>query len=174
MEVLGSVGREDQRAGGSGVTEGEGFASAVAESRSDRPFHVAMIEQHATLDGAVQVRIMQAQTLDEAADSLLRLLDGGFAVWRDGNLLETRALVGRLGRLRIIIRSREHAPPHFHVETGDTTASFSILDGSLLSGRIPNRDRDLVGYWYRSARPLLVKIWNQTRPSDCPVGPIDS
>ena len=78
-----------------------------------------------------------------------------------------------LRHLRIVIHTREHGPPHFHVIAADIDATYSIADGSQLYGAISSKDDRLVQYWYASARPLLVKVWNETRPSDCPVGPIE-
>jgi hypothetical protein len=126
----------------------------------------------ASLDEKVQHRIVRATSLESAAQALRQLLSGGFAVWTDGSLLETRARVDTVRGLRIEIRTREHGPPHFHVMASDTNASFAIKDCRLLTGQVSGRNQQLIEYWYASARPLLVEKWNETRPSDCPVGPI--
>jgi hypothetical protein len=124
------------------------------------------------LDGIVAYRIAQAATLEGVALCLLRLLGGGFAVWRDGRLIETRARVDQIRGLRIDIRTREHGPPHFHVSGADVNASFSIRDCELLAGHVDGNSQRLIKVWHSAARPLLVRVWNETRPADCPVGPI--
>ena len=125
-----------------------------------------------SVDSRVRTRISGATTLQGSALCLHRLTSGGFAVWEDGRLIETRARVDQLRGLRIEIHVREHGPPHFHVTAPGINASFAIADCSLLVGELSRRDLDLVEYWYKSARPLLVRTWNETRPSDCPIGPI--
>jgi hypothetical protein len=131
-------------------------------------------ERHLSLDQAVDLRIEQSESLDDLARTLYLLLTGGYSVWTDGRLLENRALVQRLGALDIIIQPREHAPPHFHVRLGAIDASFRIEDCSLLAGAIDGRSRLLIERWYRVGRSKLIRKWNETRPSDCPVGPIRS
>lgn len=132
-----------------------------------------MIGKPVSFDDAVRAAIAGSETLEQAAACLLRLFAGGYSVWSDGTLLETRALVQALGRLNIVIHTREHGPPHFHVIAGGIDASFAIEDCALLNGRISGKDQGIVRYWHARSRPLLVKTWNKTRPSDCPVGPIE-
>jgi len=126
------------------------------------------------LDAVVRRRIASSETLDEAALALLRLLSSTLIVWEDGRLIDTRAVVARLDGLRIVIHTREHGPAHFHVLAPDLNATFAIADGSFLGGSISSKHQRLVEYWYASARPLLVRTWNSTRPTDCPVGPIEA
>ena len=56
--------------------------------------------------------------------------------------------------------------------TDGIDASFAIDDCSFLRGSIRDRDQQMVRYWHAQARPLPVRVWNETRPSDCPIGPI--
>lgn len=126
-----------------------------------------------SLEESIAVAIGRATTLDELALTLERLIAGGFSVWSDGSLIETRQLVAWARGLRIEIRPREHAPPHFHVCAAELDASFAIEDGRLLKGSISARHRAVVTWWYgHNGRSRLVAIWNTTRPADCPVGPI--
>jgi len=90
----------------------------------------------------------------------------------DGSFYEVRHLVGQFKGLRIEIYSREHPPPQFHVSGGGLDATFSLIDGALLTGVVRPAQRRAIEYWYALSRPVLVKTWNETRPSDCPVGPI--
>ena len=90
----------------------------------------------------------------------------------DLRVFERRQLVHRVGNLKIEIFSREHAPPHFHLTGPDIDATFSIDDGTLLTGSISSTQRKRVDFWYHRSREKLIEVWNQTRPSDCPVGKI--
>jgi Domain of unknown function (DUF4160) len=112
-----------------------------------------------------------ATSIDDAAQVLNILLFGGFSV-HDDSLYSIRQLVAWVDGLKIEIFAREHPPPHFHVSAGNIDATFSLADCSLINGRISGRERSLVEWWYKRSRPLLVETWNQTRPTDCPVGPI--
>jgi len=120
----------------------------------------------------IQRRIIRSETLEEATRCLCGLLAGGFDVAEDGELYETRVLVERFDGLRMVIHTREHGPPHFHVIASGIDASFAIHDCSHLAGSITAKDRRIIEYWHAQARPLLIRVWNETRPSDCPVGPI--
>jgi hypothetical protein len=126
------------------------------------------------MDALVSERIRRSADLPELARSLRLLLSGGFGIWEDGTLYEIRVRVDRLQGLTIVIHTREHGPPHFHVVADGINASFAIDDGSHLAGTLSPGATRLVTYWYRSARPLLVRVWNESRPSDCPVGPISA
>jgi hypothetical protein len=125
------------------------------------------------LDRVVDSVLSRSETLEDAARVLYNLLDGTYSVWPDGTILNIRALVAHVGRLRIEIRLNEHAPPHFHVIADDTEAAFTILTCELLNGAIDRGHRRLVERWHSGARRLLIRKWNETRPSDCPVGPIE-
>ena len=114
-----------------------------------------------------------ARSLEDLAIILDHLLSGGFSVWEDGSLYCIRQLVAKVEGLRIEIRPKEHAPPHFHVVTREgMNASFAIETGALLRGSLGGRELSLVQWWYARSRGTLIEVWNATRPSDCPVGPI--
>ncbi len=121
----------------------------------------------------IESRAINAKTLDESAEVLAFLLSRGFSVWTDGELYNIKQLVARVDGIRIEVFAREHPPPHFHIEGGGIDATFSILDCSLINGRITGRERAFVEWWYKRSRSVLVKAWNNSRPSDCPVGPIE-
>lgn len=117
-------------------------------------------------------RAKEAKSLVDATSVLEILLSEGYAVWVDGRLYEIRQLIARVNGLRIEVFSREHAPPHFHVSSADIDATFSVADGAFIHGTIDGRSRKLVEWWYGRARNVVVAAWNESRPSDCPVGPI--
>jgi hypothetical protein len=121
----------------------------------------------------IESRALNAKTLDDSTEVLAFLLSRGFSVWTDGELYNIKQLVARVDGIRIEVFAREHPPPHFHIEGGDIDATFSILDCSLIDGRIDRRQRALVEWWYKRSRAVLINAWNKSRPSDCPVGPIE-
>ena len=121
----------------------------------------------------IERSIVEAHSLEEGATALARLLAGGFSVWTDGSLYHVRELVAKVNGLRIRVFAREHPPPHFHVAGSNLDATFSIADCALIEGPIDSRNRRLVEWWYKRSRPLLVRAWNRTRPTDCPVGPLE-
>jgi hypothetical protein len=120
----------------------------------------------------IEHEVTSAASLDAATESLAKLLSSGLSVWEDGSLYYTKQLVGRVHGLKIEVYAREHPPPHFHVTGGGLNATFSLADGSHLEGAISGREEKLVLWWYSRSRTVLVRAWNESRPSDCPVGPL--
>lgn len=125
-----------------------------------------------TLDEEFERKIQAAATLEELAEPLEELLGFGHDVWRDERLMIQKALVDSVRGVRIEINPREHPPPHFHVKGEGFSASFCIQTGSLLEGELRPRQDRLIRWWFERSQPKLVKVWNETRPTDCPVGPI--
>ena len=125
-----------------------------------------------TFDDELQARIASASSLDELAELLERLLSSGVVVV-EGQLMHIRAEVARVSGLRISVYPREHGVPHFHVRGNGMDAAFAIADCSLLEGRIDRRSVNLIRWWHRGAVLGLASKWNDTRPADCPVGPVD-
>lgn len=116
----------------------------------------------------------EISTLQDAALLLEAIITGGYSVWTDGTLYNIRQLVARAKGLEIHIYAKEHPPPHFHVKSPDVDAIFTIDDCTFISGNIDGREQRLVKWWYERSRPILIAAWNNSRPSDCTVGPIDS
>ena len=81
--------------------------------------------------------------------------------------------VGLFCGLKMEIRSDEHPPPHFHVLYGNEDASFSIIDCQRLPGvyGLERYERDIRYWWLRNKWKLAI-VWNKSRPTGCPVGPI--
>jgi len=112
-------------------------------------------------------------TLNDWTEYLDSLLHGPCAVWEENgelSLIETRQLVEMVRGMRISIFSREHPPPHFHVKSATVDASFRIEDCVELDGHVDRKTYDKIRYWHGLAKPKLIAIWNETRPSDCVVG----
>jgi hypothetical protein len=123
------------------------------------------------IEKIVEQRIEEADSLSELAFILKNLL-AYHAVWEDGSLYSIRKLVAYVDGLKIEIYHDEHPPPHFHVTAADLNASFTIEGCKLLEGSIGGREKRIVEWWYKRSRAKLIHIWNETRPSDCKVGPI--
>lgn len=114
-----------------------------------------------------------ATSLDESTTALAQLLSSGVAVWDDGSLYSIRQLVAKVNGLKIEVFAREHPPPHFHISGGGIDATFSLTTCELLQGKISGREAALVKWWYDRSRSNLISAWNQSRPTDCPVGPVN-
>jgi len=118
--------------------------------------------------------LRSCKTLEHSAMLLAGLMskEVEFKESRTFQLSGNRQLVDRLNGLTITVLPREHPPPHFHVVGLGINASFSIFDGVHLTGDISPKQRKIIEFWYIRSRALLVLSWNETRPSNCPVGPI--
>lgn len=90
----------------------------------------------------------------------------------DGRVFEKRYRVANVKNLKIIIHPNEHPPAHFHVVSDDMNASFDVLTCEWLKGEIKGHDIKKIQYWHSMHKGLLIRTWNETRPSDCPVGKI--
>jgi len=112
---------------------------------------------------------------DDCVSDLDESLEQGPLVLVNGR--ETRILneqtVDHIGGLTVEIRADEHPPPHFHVTYGGEENSFRIDDGAPMHPQngLKKYFRN-INNWYKSNRQKLVDAWNNTRPSDCPVGSI--
>jgi Domain of unknown function (DUF4160) len=118
----------------------------------------------------IENKVLEAETLAELEESLEELLNSGFGIWTDGDLYSIRKLVDRVNGLKIEIFPNEHPPPHFHVRNQNISAAFSIQDCRLIEGQLDGSSRALIEWWHKGSKNQLVKIWNDMRPSDCPVG----
>lgn len=120
-------------------------------------------------------RMNKATDLGDLAQLLERFLSECEIEDKTGEplLIFKRALVARINGLKIEIFANEHAPPHFHVTSNDIDATFSIADCELLEGRVSRKDQRLIAFWHGEAKNKLIEFWNQSRPSNCPVGTID-
>lgn len=119
-------------------------------------------------------RMSKARDVREIAWLLERFLSECDVIEHKGEprLIFKRALVNRIGTLKIEIYPNEHAPPHFHVKSNDIDAVFAISDCQLLQGRISGKEERLINFWHSGAKTKLIEVWNRTRPTNCPVGRI--
>jgi hypothetical protein len=82
-------------------------------------------------------------------------------------------LVGRIDGLKVHIQFDEHPPPHFSVRCSEGVARFRLDNGDRLA---PDRhlrryDRDIRKWFHKNQRELITE-WNNSRPTDCTVGPV--
>jgi hypothetical protein len=102
---------------------------------------------------------------DDIAGSLERALDAATAG-------EIEFLVSFTNGFKIEIFADEHPPPHFHVEYKQQKNTFRITDGAPMHGDELSRHFRIIRKWHAANRKKLIQRWNETRPADCPVGPI--
>ncbi len=124
------------------------------------------------MDKYFENKIRDANTLNELAEPLEELLGPQYNVWSDGRLMIQKALVDIVCGVRIEINPREHPPPHFHIKGDGFSATFSIETGNLLNGSPTQRQIRLIKWWFDRSKLKLIETWDDTRPTDCPVGPI--
>ena len=61
--------------------------------------------------------------------------------------------------IRITMHYSKHNPPHFHARYGDFSAVVSILDSSILSGFLPNKQLKIVLAWAQINQDELMQNW---------------
>jgi hypothetical protein len=93
-------------------------------------------------------------------------------ITKEGHVAEIRKLVTKVDNLKIEIYPNEHPPPHFHVKSNDFNVSLSIMDCDIVKGQLDSKTLKKVKYFHGRNKDKLISIWNELRPSNCPVGPI--
>lgn len=88
----------------------------------------------------------------------------------DLNFLAEDKTIQKISGLRYFVNTREHAPPHFHVEQNGTQARFTVCDCTPLDGNSLGRVKNKIRKWHEQNRDRVIRFWNQTRPHGCPVG----
>lgn len=101
----------------------------------------------------------------ELAGSLERILNAA-------TIGEIEYIVGFGSGFKMEIFANEHPPPHFHVTYKNEKNAFRISDGNPLHADGLERHFRSIRKWHKAHRADLVAVWNATRPTDCPVGPI--
>ena len=123
-------------------------------------------------------KLKKAQSISDLEQHLTGFLSDACTVEEDehGDLFiaNQRHLVDSIGAIRIELYSNEHAPPHFHLKGGGIDASFTISDCQPLKGTVPNKVLKKIRMWHSHAQVKLVELWNETRPSGCTVGRIET
>lgn len=79
--------------------------------------------------------------------------------------LATKELVTTINDLNVIIRTRDHNPPHFHVQSKDLriNARFTIEKCELMDGEIASKYLKRIKAFYNSPKGKIVlqAIWNK-------------
>jgi len=167
---------DDACASFEGLSGGAGLGSGLRATGGETAPRSAGRAKEDPMQEHLASQIGELSTLEELSQHLRWFLSGGHIVDEDaaGNLHLSfvRVEVDRIGSLVIEVRHAEHSPPHFHVRSHSVDASFAIDDCRKLSGRVLPADFRRIRYWHRAARERLVGVWNDTRPTDCSVGPI--
>ena len=108
------------------------------------------------------------------ASRRLSLLFSSCRVWPDGTVIETKQQIARIGSVIIKVFSKEHAPPHFHVNHSGKEATYKIENCERIKGNLGNEEDKIVKYWFEAeGKSSLIDAWNRTRPGDCSVGKYD-
>lgn len=69
------------------------------------------------------------------------------------------------GKVWVIVHSRDHAPPHFHVKGPEVNALVRIDPITVLRGSMPSDLWSEIAAWAMSNRHLLVAEWNRNNPT---------
>lgn len=122
-------------------------------------------------------RLPELSSFEAFEEHLATVLNSGVCVFFDGAeplLLAGQSTAGAVSGLRIVIGLDERGASRFHVLGPGVDASFAMADGAFLAGESDRRRTDLIRYWYQHAKPHLIKVWNDSRSFQPPVGPHDA
>lgn len=108
------------------------------------------------------------KALSKLEDELAKSFRDG-PINEEGLLPLNEEVVGHIDGLKIEIFPNEHPPPHFRVNYAGETANYAIKDCQQINDGLSKWQRT-IKKWHKENKVLLIKIWNTTRPSDCPVG----
>jgi len=111
---------------------------------------------------------------ESLADELQESFWQGPILDDQGRRLLAEEEVDRITKKMVVtINADEHPPPHFHVTYSGENASFHLSDGRRLPGikGLERFDKN-IRKWWKDNRCKLIAVWNDTRPTDCQVGPM--
>lgn len=123
----------------------------------------------------IEKNVMPEWVIDLSNDLCVRLQRDLFLadVESQRSGLPPEALIltlNRIGTLKIQVFSNEHPPPHFRVACDEGQNDFRISDCIPLHGNKLDRFYRQIKDWHKMHKQDLIDAWNNTRPSDCPVG----
>lgn len=61
--------------------------------------------------------------------------------------------------IKMYLRQKEHNPPHIHAIYGEYVGMFSLQDGEMFEGDIPNKRQIFVKEFIEYYRERLLKMW---------------
>ena len=75
--------------------------------------------------------------------------------------------------IKIFMNWNEHRPPHFHAKYSEYEASFD-LDGNVLKGYLPLKQKRLVLAWLEVHKEEIYKNWNlaENKEELCKIEPL--
>ncbi|WP_221933376.1 DUF4160 domain-containing protein [Flavobacterium sp. ZT3R18] len=65
-----------------------------------------------------------------------------------------------LNNFNVLFGNKQHNLPHIHVKYNEFEAVFSIPDGELLEGKLPNNKTKLVKAWIEIRQEDLMADWS--------------
>lgn len=83
--------------------------------------------------------------------------------------VSTAKRVGKINGLTVCIFADEHPPPHVCIKYQGESANYRISDGHRIAGGLARYDRQVIP-WLVSNKAKLITEWDNSRPTDCPVG----
>lgn len=107
---------------------------------------------------------------DELVEDLYECFSMGPIINDDGLRFIIEDVFDRVGGLKIDVFSNEHPPPHFRVCFQGECNNFTINDCTPLNGSSLSKYFRNIKKWHKNKKEMLIKFWNDKRPSDCPVG----
>lgn len=62
--------------------------------------------------------------------------------------------------IKMYLRQKEHNPPHIHAIYGDYIGMFSLLDGEMFEGDIPEKEQKMIQLFISKYGKELLEMWN--------------
>lgn len=76
--------------------------------------------------------------------------------------------LSRFYGLIILLRFREHPPPHFHVKYQEHQASINMATLETTAGWLPTRAKALMLEWASEHREEMLAAWNEVQSGRTP------
>jgi hypothetical protein len=108
--------------------------------------------------------------INPAVDELLDSLNQGPILNDKGIRKFKEKVIGKIDQLKVEIYADDHPPPHFHITYNNESNSYTIKDCKPLNGYSLQRYSRNIQKWHKAYKEEIIKCWNETRPTDCPVG----
>ncbi len=70
--------------------------------------------------------------------------------------------------IRMYYAPKEHNPPHIHVYYQDMKASFGLIEGELIDGKLPKKQSKLIEAWIEIHREELLANWELCQNGEKP------
>lgn len=107
---------------------------------------------------------------DAVSEELAESFRQGPIIDDKGRRWLTEETIASIDGLKIQVFAREHPPPHFRVSYAGETNDFRIRDCMPIHGEQLKKFFRNIREWHSNHKQDLIKAWNSSRPTDCPVG----